>query len=99
MRSTAQSTSRRNVAIALAAAVFGASMGTPAPATAGPQQQAGKLACNPMAALCDIQYLYYADATLTDQVGFADDDCGAGYVLHWGVETDHVKMRYWECPF
>ena len=28
----------------------------------------------------------------------SDNDCGAGYVLHWGYATSHVKMRYLYCP-
>jgi hypothetical protein len=93
-----QTGKRRTVAFALAAAVLGAAASLPARAEAVAPQQGEALACNPSTSLCNIQYLYYDSPSLTNQVGFADDDCGAGYVLHWGVATSYVKTRYFECP-
>lgn len=90
--------SRRYVALAFAAALAGAAVSSPAPAAARTQQQDAEFACDPNIQLCNIQFLYYDSPALTTQVGFADDDCGAGYVLHWGEETDYVKVRYLHCP-
>lgn len=89
--------SRRYVALAFAAALTGAAVSSPAPAAPRAQQEA-EFACDPYTQLCNIQYLYYSSAAQTTQVGFADDDCGAGYVLHWGTETEYVKVRYLHCP-
>ncbi len=89
--------SRRYVALAFAAALAGAAVSSPAPAAARTQQDA-EFACDPNIELCHIQYLYYSSSSLTTQVGFADNECGAGYVLHWGYTTQHVKVRYLYCP-
>ncbi len=88
--------SRRYVALAFAAALAGAAVSSPAAART--QQQDAEFACDPNFQICFIQYRYYNSSSLTTQVGLAEDNCGAGYMLQWGYATDYARVRYLECP-
>lgn len=95
---TIPNVSRRYVALAFTAALVGAAMGSPAPAAARTQPQNEELTCNPTFELCNIQYMYFDSPSFSHQVGFADENCGNAYTLHWGVATSHVQRYYGVCP-
>jgi ABC-type sugar transport system substrate-binding protein len=96
MPSITRKGSRRYAVLACAAALFGATLSAPRPATARAQED--KPGCNPSYEYCEIYYTYYTNSSWTTVAGHAVKDCYDEYTLLDGYATIHRSYEAYPCP-